>query len=80
MAGKGEAIGATFKPFQPGDEVFGLSFVSGAFAENLCLAEAQMQMVHKPPGVSFEDAAAVPFTGYTALRYLGKRHAQCLLF
>jgi NADPH:quinone reductase-like Zn-dependent oxidoreductase len=65
-----EAVGANFKQFQPGDEVFGLSFVSGAFAEYLCLAEAQMQLVDKPPGVSFENAAAVPFAGYTALTCL----------
>ncbi len=70
VAGRVEAAGANFKQFQPGDEVFGLSFNSGAFAEYLCLSVAQMQMVHKPPGVSFEEAAAVPFAGYTALTCL----------
>jgi NADPH:quinone reductase-like Zn-dependent oxidoreductase len=67
VAGQVEAVGTNFKQFQPGDEVFGLSFNSGAFAEYLCLSEAQMQMVYKPPSVSFEEAAAVPFAGYTAL-------------
>ncbi|KPK13398.1 MAG: alcohol dehydrogenase, partial [Anaerolineae bacterium SG8_19] len=70
VAGQVEAMGANFKQFQPGDEVFGLSFTSGAFAEYLCLSEAQMQMVYKPPSVSFEEAAAVPFAGYTALTCL----------
>lgn len=70
VAGWVEAAGANFKQFQPGDEVFGLSFTSEAFAEYLCLSEAQMQMVYKPPSVSFEEAAAVPFAGYTALTCL----------
>jgi NADPH:quinone reductase-like Zn-dependent oxidoreductase len=70
VAGHVEATGVTFKQFQPGDEVFGLSFMSGAFAEYLCVPEAQMAMVNKPSGLSFEEAAAVPFAGFTALTCL----------
>ena len=70
VAGRVEAVGAKFKQFQPGDEVFGLSFINGAFADYLCVPEAQMQMVLKPASTSFEDAAAVPFAGATALTCL----------
>ena len=70
VAGTVEAAGVNFNQFRPGDEVFGLSFISGAFAEYLCAPKSQIQMAHKPPNVSFEDAAAAPFAGYTALTCL----------
>ena len=67
VAGVIESIGVNVKQFQPGDEVFGLSFYNGAFAEYLCVPESQLQLVPKPSNVSFEDAAATPYAGYTAL-------------
>ena len=70
VAGRVEAVGANFKQFRPGDEVFGISFNNGAFAEYLCVPEAQMQMVPKPTDTSFEEAAAVPFAAATALTCL----------
>jgi NADPH:quinone reductase-like Zn-dependent oxidoreductase len=67
VAGRVEAVGSNFKQFQPGDEVFGLSFISGAFAEYLCAPESEIQMVLKPESISFDHAAAIPYVGYTAL-------------
>jgi NADPH:quinone reductase-like Zn-dependent oxidoreductase len=67
LAGRVEAVGSNFKMFQPGDEVFGLSFISGAFAEYLCAPESDIQIVKKPENISFEHAAAIPSVGYTAL-------------
>jgi NADPH:quinone reductase-like Zn-dependent oxidoreductase len=78
VAGTVDAIGANFEQFQPGNEVFGLSFNNGVFAEYLCVPEDQMTMVPKPAGLSFEEAAAVPYVGFTALlclRDLGQIHA-----
>jgi NADPH:quinone reductase-like Zn-dependent oxidoreductase len=78
VAGRVEAVGANFKRFQPGDEIFGLSFINGAFAEYFCASEAQIQMVLKPASVSFEEAASVPFaasTALTCLRNLGQVQA-----
>ena len=75
VAGVVEAVGADITQFQPGDEVFGLSFYNGAFAEYLCVPAAQLTLVTKPSGVSFEDAAATPYSGFPALfclRDLGK--------
>ncbi len=67
VAGVVEAVGVNIKQFQADDEVFGLSFYNGAFADYLCVPESQLQLVLKPPNVSFENAAATPYAGYTAL-------------
>ena len=63
-AGEVEAVGADVRGLQPGDEVFG--FVRGAFAEYACAA--QDQVVPKPAGLTFEQAAALPIAATTALR------------
>ncbi|MFC1879418.1 NAD(P)-dependent alcohol dehydrogenase [Chloroflexota bacterium] len=70
VAGSVEAVGVNIKQFQPGEEVFGLSFYNGAFAEYLCVPESQLLLVSKPAGLSFDDAAATPYAGYTALTCL----------
>ncbi len=67
LAGVIEAVGVNVKQFQPGDEVFGLSFYNGTFAEYLCVPASQLQLVSKPTSITFEDAAAAPYAGYTAL-------------
>ena len=66
VAGRVEAVGADVKQFQPGDEVFG--FTSGAFAEYACSRETSLTW--KPANISFEEAAAVPVGGITALQGL----------
>jgi len=75
VAGRVEAVGANFKQFQVGDDVFALSFSLGTFAEYICVPESQVVMVLKPATVSFEEAASVPFSALTAqtcLRDLGR--------
>ncbi len=69
FAGRVVAVGKDVTEFKPGDEVFGEG--TGAFAEYVCAAERLL--VRKPANVSFEDAAAVPVVGLTALQ--GLRHA-----
>lgn len=71
VAGHVEAIGSRVTQFQVGEEVFGASKF-GAFAELVCVNEETL--VPKPPGVSFEAAAATPTAGYTALQGLSKGH------
>jgi NADPH:quinone reductase-like Zn-dependent oxidoreductase len=69
IAGRVEAVGATVKQFQPGDEVFGVSAGSvGGFAEYACTAENNLAL--KPSNLSFEAAAAVPVAALTALQGL----------
>jgi len=75
VAGVIESVGASITQFQPGDEVFGLSFYNGAFAKYLCVPEKQLVLVPKPSNISFDDAASTPYAGFTALfclRDLGK--------
>ena len=63
-----EAVGANVTGFRPGDEVFGAceGTDSGSFAEYAC-ARAD-RLVPKPAKLTFEQAAAVPASGCTALK------------
>jgi NADPH:quinone reductase-like Zn-dependent oxidoreductase len=63
-AGRVEAVGGNVRGLRPGDEVLG--FCRGAFAE-YARAEAD-KVVPKPVGLTFQQAAAVPMAGTTALR------------
>lgn len=68
VSGIVEAVGKKVKEFKVGDEVFGDVFSSGlgALAEYVCtIAE---NLVLKPTNCSFEEAAAVPIAGLTALQ------------
>lgn len=68
FAGVVEAVGPAVTRFQPGDRVFGASMDS-AHAEWLVLDETR-SVARIPEGVSFAEAAAVPFGAGTALPYL----------
>lgn len=68
VAGRVEAVGKDVTRFQPGDEVFGMC--DGAFAEYVSASEGSIAL--KPTNVSFEQAAAVPMAGTTALQALRK--------
>jgi len=70
IAGRVEAVGKNVTEFKPGDEVFGAVGVGG-FAEYVCTREKNLAL--KPANVSFEQAAAAPVVGYTAVQ--GFRHA-----
>ena len=66
LAGRVEVVGPNVTRFQPGDEVFG--WADGAFAEYA--AAPQDQLAPKPANLSFEQAAAVPTSGFAALQGL----------
>ena len=72
VAGQVEAVGKNVTQFKPGDEVFGIC--RGALAEYACAFERALVM--KPPGVSFDEAAAVPLAGLTALQGLREGKIQ----
>jgi len=65
LAGVVAAVGAGVRWFQPGDEVYGTS-PGGTFAEYA--AASWKRLAAKPPILSFEQAAAVPISGVTALQ------------
>ena len=65
-AGVVEAVGKNVTQFKPGDEVFGAA--KGAIGEYVCAPERAF--VTKPDNITFEQAAAVPVAGLTALQGL----------
>lgn len=67
IAGQVEAVGTNVKQLKVGDEVYG-EISRGGFAEYVCVPEDKL--VLKPSNLSFEQAAAVPVAGLTALQCL----------
>jgi NADPH:quinone reductase-like Zn-dependent oxidoreductase len=67
VAGQVEAVGKNVTQFRVGDEVFGSRV--GSLAEYVRGTEKSV-LVPKPAGLTFEQAAAVPMAGTTALQGL----------
>jgi NADPH:quinone reductase-like Zn-dependent oxidoreductase len=73
VAGVVEAVGKNVDDLRPGDEVFGTA--TSSWAEYTTARPERLAL--KPPGVSFEEAAAVPVAAVTALQALRDHgHAQ----
>lgn len=64
LAGVVEAVGEGVTRYRPGDPVFGTA--GGSLAELAVCRERRL--APKPEGLTFEEAAAVPVSGPTALR------------
>lgn len=74
VAGLVVSVGKNVTRFEPGDEVFGETHTKhqwhngGAFAEYASIPAETL--AHKPEGITFEEAAAVPTSGFIALHNL----------
>jgi NADPH:quinone reductase-like Zn-dependent oxidoreductase len=74
VAGLVESVGKDVTRFEPGDEVFGETHLKlqwrngGAFAEYVSVPQDALAL--KPNGIAFEQAAAVPTSGFIALHNL----------
>jgi NADPH:quinone reductase-like Zn-dependent oxidoreductase len=66
LAGDVEAAGKNVTHIKPGDAVFGARF--GSLAEYVCASEESLAL--KPKEITFEEAAAIPVAGVTALQGL----------
>ncbi|HEV8280337.1 MAG TPA: NAD(P)-dependent alcohol dehydrogenase [Candidatus Limnocylindrales bacterium] len=76
FAGVVEAVGASVTEFKVGDEVFGMpSAYFGAHAEYVCVRTGTA-LARKPPGMTFEEAAAVCDGAMQALSALRQADAR----
>ena len=71
FAGRVEAVGRNVARFRPGDEVYGAA--RGTYAEYV--AAPASKVAAKPPELSFEQAAVLPYAAFPALQAV-RDHAR----
>ena len=76
LAGEIESVGKDVRKFKVGDQVFAFSGAGlGCHAEYKCMSE-NAAVALKPPNLTYDEAAALPFGGTTALDFLRRGKLQ----
>jgi NADPH:quinone reductase-like Zn-dependent oxidoreductase len=80
-AGEVDSMGEDVKRFKPSEQVFAYTVKSstkmrfGTYAQYICIPEDWL-VLPKPPAVTYEEAAAIPYGGELALYFLKKGDIQ----
>ena len=79
LAGEVDSVGKDVRSLRKGDRVFAATGIGlGAYAEYICLRENPQTgaIATMPANLSYEEAAAVPYGGSEALKFLRKANVR----
>lgn len=76
LSGTVEAVGTRVHNFKPGDHVLASTGLNMGANAQYAVVRCDRAIAHKPASLTFEQAAAIPFGGCTALHFLRKANLR----